>query len=599
MKFLRIVPLFYFLFYWGIANGQNSSASNHVRIYLGWTHQFQFAGYYMAKELGYYSEAGLNVDLIPFDGSLGSTSILSDKYEYGVASAGQLIGSQDHNKLVVVAPVFQQSPLSLLVRRDSEINILKDLEGKKVGSGNEIKAMLNIAGVELDSIEFAQVTSIKAHLLSGEYDAITHYINDPLPSPEEFKIFRPIEYGVNFYGECLFTSKKELDANPERVLAMYQATLKGWEYAVNNPEETIDMILKNYYSGKSREDLNTEAAIVINSQILPSFYPIGFSDKEKWSHMEKTLASLSAFEEPLNLEDFVFNPDPEGSTIPIKRLLFWTGGTLLVLTLTGLGLFFYNRQLRKAVMLRTVEVQAQNDLLVTQTKKLEALNSFQDKILSVISHDVRGPIGSVKGILKLNSSGNMTDEEFEKFSKAAIAKMDEVDGLMENLISWFKDQASGGSFKMENLDICGLTKNTIPLLDTNASEKGVTIEYDLEEPIYIHGNVESIKLIIRNLLSNAIKFSNRDDTITIEIEDQHDWIKYSVSDTGRGMDAGTLEKLFKSTLSSTPGTKGEAGTGLGLLLCKEFIMKNGGEIGANSKLGEGSSFWIKLKKVNA
>ena len=130
-KFKIILSLVICCLAFSMVKGQGDGPKP-VKIYLGWTHQFQFAGYYAAKELGYYREAGIEVELVPYDGTLGAESVLNGRYEYGVASAGQLVGSPERDRLKIVSSIFQQSPLALIVKRRDGLNTLKDLEGKRI-----------------------------------------------------------------------------------------------------------------------------------------------------------------------------------------------------------------------------------------------------------------------------------------------------------------------------------------------------------------------------------------------------------------------------------------------------------------------------------
>ncbi len=584
------------------ARGEDPGKPGTVKIYLGWFHQFQFAGYYMAKELGYYEDEGLEVQLIPFDGSLGVDPILRNDYQYGIATAGQILGSESRDDLVVVSTILQQSPLALIVLRNSGIEFLKDLEGKKVGSGNELRAMLHAAGVDLSTIEFKNHTTHLGDLLSPNYDAISYYIIDSLPRREDFIIFRPIEYGINFYGECLYSTQHELSSNPDRIEAIQKATLKGWEYAVRNSSEVIEIIREKYNPDLTVKDLEREANVVINSLILTSFYPIGYNDMDKWAHIEKTLSRFITFENPVDWNEFIYQPERDSQRELLARVIrvLWIVG--VTSGIIFLGLFIYNRQLRHAVRNRTKiietakdEIERKNTQLLNQKQELESLNYFKDKMLSVISHDVRSPLSTIQGLIEVTASGNISMEEFGEVAKHSRSKIQEINSFLENILYWAKNQLHGINLSVEPVNLSELSQMTVSLLSLSAENKAISITDNIPQDISVLADRETIKLVMRNLISNAIKFCNKNDKITLDAATLNGKVRVMVSDTGPGIEPEDLNKLFKSDQKSTPGSNNEVGTGLGLLLCKEFVEKNGGEIGVSSKVGEGSAFWFTVK----
>ena len=208
-----------------------SKEKEEVSIYLGWYHQFQFAGYYAAVEQGYFDDVGLKVKLIPATGEKSTEAIASGKYNYGVATGATILSDRNLNKISVIAAIMQQSPVSLITLKSREISSLQDLNNSDIVGSTEITAMLISAGVDINSVRFHGMSSNFDDLISGKYDAISYFITDRaiLLGNDSllFKIYRPIEYGINFYGECLFTSRREVENNPERVEKIKNAVIKG------------------------------------------------------------------------------------------------------------------------------------------------------------------------------------------------------------------------------------------------------------------------------------------------------------------------------------------------------------------------------------
>ncbi len=582
-------------------SSQISKSKEDVTIYLGWFHQFQFAGYYAAVEKGFYKQEGLNVKLAIYDRSTGVDSVHFGKYEYGIATAGQIISSEYKDNITVVAPIFQQSPLTLITKKDSDINTLKDLEGKRVAVGNELQAMMHVAGVDLNKVEIRSPTSYKSRLLSDEVSAITHYIIDSL-NTDQYKLFRPIEYGVHFYGECLYTTRKEREENPDRLESMHRATIKGWEYAINNREELIDIIIEKYNPGIARKILEHEAEVVVNSQILPAFYPVGYNDMDRWIHMEKTLSSFLDIKSSVSWDSFIYAPASVDQKALLNQVIrvAWISGSISILVF--LGLFIYNVQLKKAVKTRTAtietakeEIETINQQLIEQKEELEALSNFKSKMLSIISHDVRGPLNAVQGLIDLTASQSISREEFREYVQHSKAKIHDINAFMDNLLYWAKNQSHGIQIDKKNVSLRKLIHKTVTLLSTSAESKGIALK-DNSEELDVFIDVDTIRLVVRNIISNAIKFCDKGDEVMIETEASDRSVKITITDTGPGIEVDLLPKIFDSGHPSTPGTKDEIGIGLGLQLCKEFVELNSGEIGVSSIPGEGSQFWFSVPR---
>ena len=259
----------------GLVLGSSSSHAQSlekVSIQLKWFHQFQFAGYYAAKEKGYYAEEGLDVDIIERDPKKDNVNeVINGTTQYGVADAGLLVSRLQGKPVVLLSQIFQHSPLVFVTLRSSGLRTPFDLAGKTLmndpaGNGDApLKAMiLNTLG-GLDKVNWKKHNYKFNELIEGKVDAMFAYIsNEPLwyrTRGEEVNIIDPRDHGIDFYGDNLFTSEKEVRDHPERVEKFRRASLKGWKYALDNKDEMIDLILRKYNanSKRSREHLRYEA----------------------------------------------------------------------------------------------------------------------------------------------------------------------------------------------------------------------------------------------------------------------------------------------------------------------------------------------------
>ncbi len=234
--------------------------------------------------------------------------------------------------------------------------------------------------------------------------------------------------------------------------------------------------------------------------------------------------------------------------------------------------------------------------------KLSELNITKDKFFSIIAHDLKGPIGNLSLIIRMlhEEYDDFTEQERIKFLNNLKDSSDNIFKLLENLLVWSRSQSGNMTFEPRMFDLNKLIKSVVKLLRLSADNKGISIIYYSEIDFEIFADPNLIKTVVRNLLSNAIKFTLQGGRIEINAElkysdDNTTSVLVSVNDSGLGMDAQKLEQLFKIEHNvSTPGTNREIGTGLGLILCKEFVNMHGGEIWVESHLGAGSTFFFTL-----
>src|SRR5579859_815921 len=230
-------------------------------------------------------------------------------------------------------------------------------------------------------------------------------------------------------------------------------------------------------------------------------------------------------------------------------------------------------------------------------RKLQELNATKDKLFSIIGHDVKGPLNSLSSFssLLMNHIDKISKEEIKMLSLDIDKSLKNLFALLENLLEWSRSQTGSIDFKPEEFDLSVVLKENEELLKVQAQNKKITIVNENHHPLPVKLHRHSINTVVRNLLSNAIKFTPEGGKITLQAEAKGNQFVISVVDTGVGMSAEALQKLFLiGTKHSTLGTAKEKGTGLGLILCKDFVENNGGLIHVESKEGVGSKFYFTV-----
>lgn len=246
----------------------------------------------------------------------------------------------------------------------------------------------------------------------------------------------------------------------------------------------------------------------------------------------------------------------------------------------------------KAIGLQKEEIQE-------QARSLQHLNQLKSKLFSVIGHDLRGPIASLHSLLEMLTSNHLTAEEFVMFSGKLKSNLGVTQRTLENLLSWSLSQMEGIRTEQTVVDIKTVTEEACRLLEELAAAKNITLENTITEPTEVLADPDQLQVILRNLLHNAIKFSKTNKSVMISAACDTTHCQLKIKDSGIGMTQDEITLITGSEHFTKVGTQQEKGTGLGLLLCKEFIDRNGGTLSIESNVGEGTEIAITLPLFTA
>jgi PAS domain S-box-containing protein len=235
-------------------------------------------------------------------------------------------------------------------------------------------------------------------------------------------------------------------------------------------------------------------------------------------------------------------------------------------------------------------------------KDLRKLNLSKDKIFSVISHDLRSPVAGLIGSANIlvRNIETMKQEEIKKFISIIKNNAHKMLDQLNVLVEWAKSQHQKHSFLPHNLKLCFQVQNSIKLLNENANQKNIELLNEVPIELYVKADLRMLESILQNLIANSIKFTPKNGTITIKAKEKGETVEISVSDTGIGMTKEQKENLFSETQEkSTKGTESETGSGLGLLLVKDFVIEHKGKIGVESEPDKGTTVYFTLPKGQA
>lgn len=349
-----------------ICFSETVTASEKIVVQLKWINQFQFAGYYAALEKGFYKEAGLDVILRPngYNGSFVSPvdAVVSGDAQFGISNSGLVLDYLNGKPVVALAATLQHSAVSWLVLEKSGIRSIHDMVNKRLmtvfplSESLELLEPFRAEGIDPKKLNLTQTIFDLQPLIDGKIDAYDAYVtNEPFLLEQKgipYRIIDPRTYGIDFYGDVLFTSQAELQNNPERVEAFRKASMDGWRYAMAHPDEIIDLIVNKYAPQKNREHLRFEARAMWNL-MQPDIIEIGHMNPGRWLRIAEIMTEHNRIIDDKILDSFIYTPDNYQQNL-LRYLQIATITSVIALLLAGIASWIYrtNRRLVREIAAR-------------------------------------------------------------------------------------------------------------------------------------------------------------------------------------------------------------------------------------------------------
>ena len=333
-----------------------AQSDEEVVLQLKWEHEFQFAGYYAALWQGFYQQAGLNVDIrsaITEDGHFLSADaeLISGNADFAIGGIDTIVKRGLGEKLVVLSPIFQSSPVAVFSLSDLPIDNLQQLSQLRIAAVNDdylqtqIQAMFLAEGIDPESVTFLDEDVTVESLVEGRADAIVTYDISALFRASELGVelnsLYPVDYGINFFGDVLYTSEAVIERDPELVKRFVEASIEGWRYALEHKFEIADRIsveMPRYrYLYNSTFDYNRFFAERIDQYLLFPLIPLGHNQIERWQSAYSLLSQLGLIEQPFPIEDLL--SPVELPLVPEQDLGDWLFIVIALAALVSIGLF--------------------------------------------------------------------------------------------------------------------------------------------------------------------------------------------------------------------------------------------------------------------
>jgi len=311
----KLILLYIFFF---VISVNTFAKVEKISLQLQWMDQFQFAGYYMAKEKGFYEDVSLDVNIKKFKKNLNIVNeVISNRAQYGIGRSSLIIDRSNGKKVVALAAIFQSSPLIFITLETSKIQNISDFRNKRIMITDDslgttsLKAMLLSQGIKFDDTIIQKHSYDLNDLISQKTDIMAAYIsNQPFLLDQKnikYKVFSPSDYGFNFYNDFLFTNQNELHNHPLRVKKFLKASLKGWNYAFNNINESVDIIYNNYNSqNKSKQALRYEA-LTLKKLAFQGTNSLGKISENKLNRIYDIHTLMGLTNQNINLDEFIYS----------------------------------------------------------------------------------------------------------------------------------------------------------------------------------------------------------------------------------------------------------------------------------------------------
>ncbi len=431
----------------------------------------------------------------------------------------------------------------------------------------------------------------EAYNKKGDYNKALQYQNQALKLKEEIGDKRRLsitytELGsiynnIGEYDKALFYLNKGLDA----------ATEISFKYQLNKCYKNLSDVYKNignykkaydffqlYISGK--EKINSEDSKQKIAE-LQAKYQVEKKDKEN---------------ERLRHSELLNKVQIRNQQLIIGFVLFILLGSF-ILSIVFHSRYQQNQKLNIQLSLKNKEIEEQQKNVEKLNTDLQESNAAKDKFFSIVAHDLKNPFNSLLVLtgLLIDDYDTLTEEERKQFIDQIKNSAENTYMLLQNLLEWASTQLGKTVIVKENIDISRISNEVITILRPIAKNKKITIGSDIPEKTFAFADKNMISTIFLNLLSNAVKFTPRDGEVRVRSIASNAHLEIQVADSGVGISSDNIKKLFRLDQKlQTAGTDKEKGTGLGLILCKEFVDKNNGKIWVESEEGKGSSFFFSL-----
>jgi len=595
-----------FIFLISIYSLNAQAPLENISLRLLWLDQFQFAGYYIAKEKGFYKNVGLNVTLDPYEKRDPLYSVTTGESTYGIGRSSLLLNSTKKQNIILLKSLFQVTPLILMGIKHKERQSLQDYKNQKIMTLDHIsysiafQAMFgaNKINMERDTIQIKHSFNIE-DLIDNNISLMASYIsNEPYRLKKlgyEPIIFSPSDYGFEFYDDILLTTQKEIKQHPKRVENFINASLKGWNWALTHIEESAQIIYNKY----NQQDKSLEALIyegnALKKLALYKNIPLGDINKEKLTRIYDIYKSLGFTKKDIDIASYIYtNPSFIESISKYIKLHFNNGNIIKIFLLFFsllLAIIYWNWQLKKKVE-QEIASRLENERLLFRQHRLVAMGEMMNNI----AHQWRQPINNIN-LLVLNIQNKYNTKKLtNKYLDEKVSTIEDTIEYMSQTINDFSTYLSPNKEKNTfsiNHSITMATNLLLPLYKKNQ----ITIDFPTTTLFQYFGYENEFIQVLIILLNNAKDAllkdkENKNKYILLTIEKSTTCTIIKISDNAQGISENHIDQVFDPYFTTSHKKQGK---GLGLYIAKMIIEESfDGKITAENHTN-GCTFTLYIK----
>lgn len=532
------------------------------------------------KALRYYEEIMNKPGMITTLSALGDIyarqNNFSKSIEYNVRALS--LYEQSSNKFMAVTGYDNIG--NIYLRQNNPVKA-REYFVKSLSLYSEMK---NEAGVAATLFQLGNIEQA-----NGKTNTAISYYNRSLDISQKLKAQPIIVSNLNALGKT-YTQSQEYD----EAISNFQKAIKlakgaGMKFELETAYQGLAIVYKLTQKEKKASTFST-----LSNELKDSIYNDSnlkkLTDQLLVYESEKKQQQIELLNKEQQIQESELMRERE-----IRNLLTYASFILGLIFVVLVFFTIQNRRIAKSLRKQQIELIEKNASISEQKEKLDQLNTVKDRFFSIISHDLRNNLTTMKLYFDLVSHQDYVPQNNSDITRQISSSVENTIDLLENLLVWASAQIKGIPIHVQKLNIHTLSQENINLLSGTAHQKNIALCNAVTEDTTAYGDIDMINLVIRNLISNAIKFTDEGGSIVLSSHLQNNQCVITVKDNGIGISSENLSKLFNQHAHpTTKGTANEKGTGLGLILCKDFVERNGGTIWAESYKNEGSTFCFTL-----
>lgn len=575
----------------------SAQGMERVVLQLRWDHQFQFAGYYVALWEGYYEEEGLDVEIqSAFTDKeqvrQATDEVKEGRADFGVGAVDILIANDEEADLSVLASIFQRSATEFYMKEDTPFSTISDLVDLNVARRKgdlmdiELQAMLMAEGIDPEHVKLykRQGNFTINDLTQERFDVIPIYLRNILSDTDnkgiKLKSIKPVDYGIDFYGDSLFTRNDLVKKDPEMVDAFKRASLKGWEYALKNPDKTIEKMISKFSiaedeESKFRKFNQFQAKEVLDLTLYP-VVEIGNINPHRWEKTQEVLKELDLISSNnIDKEDFIFDYDAilqqrsQDKKKDLEIFALISSIILCVLLIIYLTAKETIKRLEKMFQSEWQENKRKEGIIIYQARL-----SAMGEMVANIAHQWRQPLNNLGLILTNIEDAYRYDELTKEKLKKDIERSQNLIDKMSETIDDFRN-FTNPNIKKSYFTVYESITLVLDLMDERLKLHNIKLCFRNITLEKAYGYNNQFSQAIFNILNNSIDalIQNRKNNrrIWVNMEAEDDEIIVEIEDNGGGISEAIGNQIFQ--LHFTTKEEGK-GTGIGLYTTKVIIEKN-------------------------